>query len=56
LRAAHPKCEARVLRTLTVRLRAPIPILDAAGSLNRDWDPIDAVPAIVDKTIVGIVM
>jgi len=56
LSAAHPKWEARVLRTLTVKLRTPMPTLDAAGSLKSVCDPIDAVPAIVDNTMVGIVM
>jgi len=43
-----------VLRTLTVKLRTPIPTLDAAVSWNKVCEPIDAVPAIVDNTIVGI--
>jgi hypothetical protein len=43
-----------VFNTLTVKLRTPIPTLDAAGSLKRACDPIDAVPAIVDNTMVGI--
>jgi propanediol dehydratase large subunit len=55
-RAAHPKCDASVLRTLTVKLRTPIPILEVVGSLNNVCEPMDAVPAIVDKTIVGIVI
>jgi hypothetical protein len=45
-----------VFRTLTVKLKTPMPTLDAVGSLNRVCDPIDAVPAIVDKTMVGIAM
>jgi hypothetical protein len=45
-----------VLRTLTVKLRIPIPTLDAAGSLNKACDPIEAVPATVDNTIVGIMI
>jgi hypothetical protein len=40
----------------TVKLIAPMPMLEAAASRNSVCDPMLAVPAIVDNTIVGMAM
>jgi hypothetical protein len=45
-----------VFKIPTVKLITPTPMLEAAALLNNVWDPILAVPATVDKTIVGSVM
>jgi hypothetical protein len=45
-----------VLKIPTARLIAPIPTLDALASSNNTCEPILAVPAMVERIIVGRVM
>jgi hypothetical protein len=45
-----------VFSTPTAKLIIPIPTLDAGAFANNVWDPMLAVPATVDKMIVGSVI